>query len=144
MLSCERCDGFRRQHRETWLENDSVYFSFEIVLHPSLEALRAAADLRCQLCTVIWHHLSIADHPSDLESTLDAQAYLKFDAGFSFVNQELVVSVRLPGKNESHWSPLEFPNLDWSMSFKLRQLDSVCKFHYSSVMVYVLTMLTLR
>lgn len=36
-----------------------------------------------------------------------------------------MVSVRFSGENKSHWSSLEFPNLDWSMSFKLRQLDSV-------------------
>ena len=136
MLSCERNDGFRRQRRETWLENHGEYFSFEIILHPSLEALRAAADLRCQLCTPIWHYLSTADHLSDLESAPDAQVYLKFDAGFSSVDQGLVVSVRLPGENESHWSSLEFPSLDWSMSFKLRQLDPVCKFRYNSVIVY--------
>jgi len=61
---------------------------------------------------------------------------LKFDAGFSFADQGLVVSVRFSGENKSHWSSLEFPNLDWSMSFKLRQLDSVCKFHCNSVIVY--------
>ncbi|OCL10842.1 hypothetical protein AOQ84DRAFT_374540 [Glonium stellatum] len=108
---------FRRQHREAWLKDDGECLSFEVAHHPSLKALKAAADSRCGF-TLIWHHLSIVDHPSNLESTLDAQVYLKFDTDFSFTDLVLVSSVGAPERDELHWSSSEFLNPDWFMSFR--------------------------